>query len=78
MITSLATVPGHGQPSPPEAVLRYFGTTDGQQLGLDLLREALRRRDEQDTEMALIVCFTFGFTSDHLQPLLELSSGDWH
>lgn len=75
---SLVTVPGRGQPSPPEAVLRYFGTTDGQQLGLDLLREALRRRDEQDTEMALIVCFTFGFTSDHLQPLLELSAADWH
>lgn len=78
VILSLVTVPGRGQPSPPETVLRYFGAADGKRLGLDLLLDALDRRDSDDTEMALIVCFVFGLTADHLLPLLELSFADWH
>lgn len=78
VIRSVVIAPGHGQPGQPEEILRYFDTTDGQQLGLNLLRDALRCRDEEDAEMALVVCSTFGITPDHLQPLLELFSADWH
>jgi hypothetical protein len=78
VIMSLGFVPGRGRKGSPEDVLRYFGVTDGPRLGLDLLRNALQRRDGRDVEMALLVCFTFGFTPDHLQPLLELSFADWH
>jgi hypothetical protein len=78
MILSLVFVPGRGRKGTPEDVLRYFGVTDGQKLGLDLLQEALRRRDGDDVEIVLIVSFTFGFTPDHLQPLLELAFADWH
>jgi hypothetical protein len=62
----------------PEEFLRRFGASDGQELGLRLLRDAVERRDAEDVEMALIVCSTFGVTMDHLEPLVRLLSADWH
>ena len=61
-----------------EAFLREFGASDGVLLGLDLLRDAAERRDETDVAMALIVCFTFGFVSQHLDLLIDLAFADWH
>jgi HEAT repeat protein len=78
VVLSLVTVPGRGQAGSPEEVLRHFGTADGHQLGLDLLRDAVDRQDGLDVELALIVCATFGFTPDHLDLLLGLASADWH
>ncbi|MFJ9871397.1 hypothetical protein [Streptomyces sp. NPDC101165] len=79
VILSLGIVPGRERAgSPEDAVLAHFGTTDGRKLGLDLLRDAIQRRDGVDVEMALIVSFTFGFTTDHLTPLLHLAKADWH
>lgn len=78
LIMSLVQIPGRGPATSPEEFLRQAGTTDGRQLGLDLLRDAIQRQHAVDLEMALIVCFTFGFTMDHLDPLLKISSADWH
>ena len=78
LILSLVIVPGRGRESSPEEVLRQFGTTDGPALSLELLTDAIKRHDGTDVEMGLIVGFTYGFTRDHLEPLLELSSADWH
>jgi hypothetical protein len=62
----------------PEEVLRHFGTTDGPGLGLSLLCDAVDRRDGLQVEMALIVCYTFGFTTDHLDSLVRLCFAEWH
>jgi hypothetical protein len=78
VISSLMVIPVRGPGCSPEEVLRHFGTTDGSALGFYLLRGAVDRQDGLDVEMALIVCFTFGFTMDHLDPLLHLASADWH
>src|SRR5882724_1288541 len=78
LILSLTVVPGRRQSGSPEEVLRHFGTNDGRALGLDLLRSAVERQDGLDVGLALIVCFTFGFTMDHLDLLVRLSSADWH
>jgi hypothetical protein len=77
-IASLVIVPGRSRSGSPEDVLRHFGTTDGRSLGLRLLRDAVDRQDGLDAEMALIVCFTFGFTMDDLDLLVQLTSADWH
>jgi hypothetical protein len=78
VVSSLVVVPGRGRRGSPEEVLRHFGSTDGRALGLRLLRDAADRQDGMDVEMALIVCATFGFTMDHLGPLVQLASADWH
>lgn len=61
-----------------EEFLRLFGAPDGCRLGLVLLRDAVAQRDALGVELALIVCFSFGFTADHLELLVELCSADWH
>lgn len=77
-VLSLVTYPGSSRASSPEAVLRHFGVTDGEALGLNLLRDALERQNGLNVELALIVCGIFGFTRDHLELLVRLSSADWH
>lgn len=62
----------------PDEVLSAFGTGDGAQLGLDLLRDAVTRCDATDVEMALVVGFTFGFTDAHLPLLIDLATASWH
>jgi hypothetical protein len=74
----MVVVPGKGRDKAPEDVLRQFGTADGRGLGLNLLRDAVRARDAVDVEFALIVCSTFGVTMDHLEPLVQLASANWH
>src|SRR5262245_59646105 len=75
---ALVVTPAGPPPMTPDEFLRRFGATDGVSLALDLLRDAIGRRDPVDVEWALIVCFRFGFTDSHLQPLLTLAFGDWH
>lgn len=77
LVMALFVVPGR-QPMSNEQFLREFGAADGTALGLDLLREAVDRRDPVDVELALVVCFRFGFTDGHLPPLLSLAFADWH
>ena len=77
-ILALVVVPGRGDAGSPEQVLRQFGADDGQVLGLDLLRDAARRRDQLDLELALVACSTFGFTTGHLDLLIQLAGEDWH
>ncbi|MFI6777031.1 hypothetical protein [Nocardia sp. NPDC050412] len=62
----------------PEEVLRHFGASDGRELGLKLLKEAIESRDADGVELALIVSSEFGLTMDYLDTLLQLSSADWH
>lgn len=57
---------------------RFRGPTDGQQLCGALLTEAIQSKAADDVECALMVGYTFGFTKDHLEPLLELVSAPWH
>jgi hypothetical protein len=78
VVSSLVVVPGQARQGTPQDVLRHFGTTDGRALGLRLLRDAVDRQDELDLATALIVCFTFGFTMDHLDLLVRLASASWH
>jgi hypothetical protein len=52
--------------------------TDLAGVGLGLLRDAVERRDPVDVELALTVCFRFGFSDGHLQPLITLAFADWH
>lgn len=77
-VMALVAIPGRRPPLPPEEFLRRFGVTDGVALGLDLLRDAIDRRDPVDVELALVVCSKFGFTDEHLEPLLSLAFADWH
>lgn len=77
-IRGLVVVPGRVRAGSPEGVLRHFGTTDGQALGLSLLADAVARRDDVDLEYALVVCSVFGISLDHQPLLLRLSSADWH
>ena len=51
---------------------------DGHALGLSLLADAVKREDGDDVEAALIACFVFGMTLDHLELLVLLASADWH
>jgi hypothetical protein len=78
LVSSLVTAPMAPAELSPQDFLRRFGASDGQALGLRLLRDAVERRNGEDVEAALIVCSTFGVTMDHLLPLAQLASADWH
>ncbi|MER5483873.1 HEAT repeat domain-containing protein [Streptomyces sp. NPDC002812] len=78
LIMGLVHVPGGGRRLSPEEVLQHFRTEDGQALGCRLLQDALDRRDALDVEMALILCTSFGFTADHVSPLVQLCWAEWH
>lgn len=78
LVLSLAIVPGRGRKSSPEEVLRQFGTADGPALSLKLLRDAIERHDGAGVEMGLVAGFAYGSTTEHLEPLLDLSCADWH
>jgi hypothetical protein len=78
LVLSLVTAPKAPAELSPDEFLRRFGVSDGQTLGLRLLREAVARRDGEDAELALIVCSVFGVTMDHLEPLVRLVAADWH
>jgi len=77
LVLAFAIVPGR-EPLPAEEFLRRFGSLDGAALGLDLLRDAVDRRDPVDVELALGVCFRFGFSGAHLELLMTLAWADWH
>jgi hypothetical protein len=77
LVRLLYVLPGGPPPLSQDEFLRRFGAPDGVALGLDLLRDAVERRDSLDVELALVVCFKFGFSVGHLQPLLALAFADW-
>lgn len=62
----------------PDDLLSAFKAADGESLGFDLLSDAFRRSDPVDVEVAMIVCFTFGFSARHLPLLIDLCVADWH
>ncbi|MBY8872082.1 HEAT repeat domain-containing protein [Micromonospora sp. PLK6-60] len=78
MIFGMAVLPDGTREVDPGDVLRHFGTADGKELGLRLLRQALQTKDADDAEAALVVCSEFGVTSEALEPLLQLAAADWH
>jgi hypothetical protein len=78
VILGLVHAPNRPPTTRPEDVLRCFNTEDGSALGLTLLSEAADHNDSDEVEFALLVCETFGFTSDHLPSLLVLAGADWH
>jgi hypothetical protein len=78
LVRGLYVVPGGRQSLSPGEFVRRFGAADGIALGLGLLRDAVERRDPADVELALVVCFRFGFSDGHLRPLMTLAFADWH
>lgn len=78
LILDLVIAPGREGPISPDDFLKRFGAEDGKALGLHLLLDAVERNNGVDVELALIVCFTFGFTEDHVAPLVQLATADWH
>ena len=62
----------------PEEFLQGWGTSDGSQLGLDLLLDAFERKHADDVEDAISVCFAFGFGPAHFPVLIKLSDAEWH
>jgi hypothetical protein len=77
-ILALVVVPAGRPPLSMEEFLRGFGSVDGLGLGLNLLRDAVARRDPVDVELSLIVCFRVGMSDGHLALLIELAFADWH
>jgi|LauGreDrversion4_2_1035121.scaffolds.fasta_scaffold466205_2 hypothetical protein len=64
--------------TPAEFLKQFRFSTNGQLLCGELLSEAIKSRAAQDVEWSLIVGYTFGFTEQHLEPLLILSKEPWH
>jgi len=77
-VLSLVAVPNAGPPADPDEVLRRFDTSDGHELGVRLLRDAVQRKDADGVSMALIVTAVYGVSTEHLQPLLALATAPWH
>jgi hypothetical protein len=63
-----------------EEFLRRFrpAAAHGTKLSLELLEEAYREKNPEDVEYALMVGFTFGFSTEYLEILRRLSEADWH
>jgi hypothetical protein len=78
LIFALVAIPGKRAGMSTEEFLRKFGESDGIGLGLHLLTDALRSQDSTDIEYAMIVCFRFGFSDEHVLPLVSLAFVDWH
>lgn len=74
---ALVVVPGRESLSDDE-FLEGFDTSDGEALGLRLLNDAVAHRESVDVELALVVCFRFGFSDDHVPLLTSLAFADWH
>ena len=77
LVLALTVAPARGA-LPVEQFLDAFGATDGESLGLALLRDAAGRHDSVDVELALVVCFRFGLSAAHLEVLDALAFADWH
>ncbi|MFD5094060.1 HEAT repeat domain-containing protein [Amycolatopsis thailandensis] len=78
LIFSLMRMPGVGRAAEPDEVLRHFGDSDGKALGVRLLRQSFESRERREVEAAVVVCFSFGISDDHIEPLLRLFYEDWH
>ncbi|MGJ6966501.1 HEAT repeat domain-containing protein [Streptosporangium sp. G11] len=78
VILSMGIVPNEPREGTPDDILRHFGTNDGHELGLRLIKDAVRRKDGYDVALAMMVCHAFGYTMDHFDVLVELSYADWH
>jgi hypothetical protein len=74
----LVSVPGEPSGLTPGRILDEFGISNGHAWGLQLLRDAIVRRDPIDVELALIACFQFGFSEEHLDLLSDLAFAEWH
>lgn len=64
--------------SEADFLIQFRHSSNGRKLCEELLREALHSRIAEDVEWALIVGFTFGFTCETLDSLLELAPSPWH
>lgn len=78
VIFSIIIAPGRGATGTKADILRHFGATDGVDLGLRLLREAIAEKSADDLEAALIVCGVFDAGARLLPFLVELLPADWH
>ena len=78
VVFGLVHAPGRPPTSSGDDVLRAFDSRDGVSLGVQLLADAIARKDSEDVEYALLVCTTFGFKVDHLPLLLDLTEATWH
>jgi len=61
-----------------EDCLAYFGVTDGAGFSIDLLSDAIVRKDGREAEYAMYVSCFFGMNHSHVPLLIELAFADWH
>jgi hypothetical protein len=78
LVLRLVRGPGGREPIANEEFLQQWPATDGVALGLELLRRAVAEESSDDAEFAMVVCWRFGWTAEHLPSLLALADADWH
>ncbi|WP_410875478.1 hypothetical protein [Nocardia sp. A7] len=78
LIMSLVIYPGKSATISSEEFLRQVGAADGQELGLDLLREAIVEQNADSVELAFVVAGQFGVPPAGVDLLIQLANADWH
>mgnify|MGYP000907691115 CR=1 FL=1 len=78
LISMLIGGPGPEKPIATDEFLRRIGESDGSELGLELLRDAVERRDADDVFYSMVLPAVFGLKPEYLDLLLELEHADWH
>ena len=67
----------HGLPQ-REFLRQFRGGVESAKLTTCLLEEALADQNADNVEYALMVGFTFGFSSEHVDCLIRLAGASWH
>ncbi|TLF74499.1 HEAT repeat domain-containing protein [Nocardia cyriacigeorgica] len=78
IIYGLINMPGRPARVTESEVLQYFKVDDGKKLGLDLVRDAILRRDSDDLNVSMVVCASFGYHHELLPVFLQIALQDWH
>jgi hypothetical protein len=85
MVSQLVTRPGQDNSADAitrrkEEFARQFRpwVSDRMKLTLELLERACAERNATDVEYTLVIGFSFGFSSAHLDALMRLADADWH
>lgn len=78
LVLGLVQVPGGPRPLTVPAFEQRLGVADGAAWALSQLQDAIRRRDSDDVELALVAAGACGVTPAHVDPLVTLAGEDWH
>lgn len=79
LVVALVSGPGPETALGAEEFLRRAGVSDGRDLSIEVLADALERRDSVNVEMGTILADVFGVASSrHMRLLMALVDADWH